>query len=587
MSNKEFGQFFTPKIIADFMVDLISKPKNAKILEPCAGEGVFLTALTEKGYTNIDAFEIDNKLINRSSVNITYLDYLSVKSPQKYDVIIGNPPYVRWKNIPACMKENIQKNLTICDNINGLADLLYAFIYLSVDRLNKNGELIFITPLFWTSTLYSQFLRKFLAKNGNIDIFISFNEMRIFKNVSSSIIIFKFVKENDDRQAKVIRIQSKNLLTLDHLNQVNKCIELLKKMPYISENEYEAYLHNQNKNGNPWIFLPPRIEPIIERIEKKCTENAPIIIENSGKGKKYLLSSLLDRNDLEEYGIDMKLCNIVQYGKKKYYNINSTNLFQSDNINIKSIHRYIKLGDVAEIGNGLVSGLDEAFRIDNSDLLNDQENQYLVKVVKAKNLDRYVISGYTNYLFLNNLDSEPNSEKLPRITKQLQNYLDPLKKRYSYNKDIPYWHWVFLRNYELIKNNKEKIIVPCKERVDKRQYIRFALAIGDYLATQDTTVIVKNSFIKEDIRYLLAILNSKLTFQWIQYKGLVRGGVFEFSEKPLSIIPIRLIDWSNKEEILIHDNIVKEINSIIHNGITSKKIENIEKNVSLLYNVNF
>ena len=98
---------------------------------------------------------------------------------------------------------------------------------------------------------------------------------------------------------------------------------------------------------------------------------------------------------------------------------------------------------------------------------------------------------------------------------------------------------------------------------------------------------VKNSFIKEDIRYLLAILNSKLTFQWIQYKGLVRGGVFEFSEKPLSIIPIRLIDWSNKEEILIHDNIVKEINSIIHNGITSKKIENIEKNVSLLYNVNF
>lgn len=586
-NNKEFGQFFTPPLVAKFMVELISKEKDAKILEPCAGEGVFLQALSENGFLNVDAYEIDNTLNNNSSLKIEYIDYLSINSAKKYDVIIGNPPYVRWKNIPDTIKTNLQNNQILHNKINGLVDLLYAFIYLGVEKLTQNGELIFITPHFWTSTLHSQFLRKFLTQNGNIDILLTFHEMKIFKNVSSNIIIFKFIKEKKERPVRVIHIKSKSKLTTNNLEKVSSLISVLSEKNYFLENEYEAYLHPQNKNGNPWIFLPPKIEPILETMENKCINNAPIISINSISQTKIPLSSLLDKNDLEEYDIDIKICNKIKFGNKNYYAVNSTTLNQFENENIQNIQRYIRLGDVADIGNGLVSGLDEAFRIENITNLTDEEKNYLVKVVKAKNLDRYNIKGFTYYLFLNELKDEPNIEKYPNISKKLLSYIEPLKKRYSYKKNIPYWHWVFLRNYDLIKNNHEKIIVPCKERIDKRHYIRFALTNGEYLATQDTTVIVKNNSYKEDIKYFLAILNSKIIFQWIQHKGLIRGGVFEFSEKPLSIIPIRLINWEDKSELELYNEIILDVDSLITNGVNVENIENIEKNICKLYGVDY
>jgi type I restriction-modification system DNA methylase subunit len=40
--KKQFGQYFTPEIIAKFMVSFITKEKDALILEPSAGKVIFL-----------------------------------------------------------------------------------------------------------------------------------------------------------------------------------------------------------------------------------------------------------------------------------------------------------------------------------------------------------------------------------------------------------------------------------------------------------------------------------------------------------------------------------------------------------------
>lgn len=48
-SNKnKFGQYFTPKVVADFMIDLADVSTDAKILEPSCGEGVFLEICKKK-----------------------------------------------------------------------------------------------------------------------------------------------------------------------------------------------------------------------------------------------------------------------------------------------------------------------------------------------------------------------------------------------------------------------------------------------------------------------------------------------------------------------------------------------------------
>ena len=99
-SKNKYGQYFTPEIVADFMINLASINENSKILEPSCGEGVFLDLLAKKGYDNFSAYELDRELIpNKYKDVIKNESFVSARINEKYDLIIGNPPYIRWKNL--------------------------------------------------------------------------------------------------------------------------------------------------------------------------------------------------------------------------------------------------------------------------------------------------------------------------------------------------------------------------------------------------------------------------------------------------------------------------------------------------------
>ena len=83
--KNKFGQYFTIKSVADFMVTLIAHDKDSCILEPSCGEGVFLTSLTEHGYCNLDAYEIDPSLNNPYQF-VRYESFISAPTNDKYDV---------------------------------------------------------------------------------------------------------------------------------------------------------------------------------------------------------------------------------------------------------------------------------------------------------------------------------------------------------------------------------------------------------------------------------------------------------------------------------------------------------------------
>jgi len=65
-NGKSLGQYMTPKFVAEYMSSLISKPQSASVLEPGAGEGIFLEVLYEKGFEDIRAYEIDERLGKRN-----------------------------------------------------------------------------------------------------------------------------------------------------------------------------------------------------------------------------------------------------------------------------------------------------------------------------------------------------------------------------------------------------------------------------------------------------------------------------------------------------------------------------------------
>ncbi len=516
LAKNKYGQYFTPEIIADFMINLANINEKTKILEPSSGEGVFIDLLLKKGYRNITAYELDENLINEKHYKIVRNEsFVSAKIEKKFDLVIGNPPYIRWKNLEKELKQELAVNHLWNKYFNSLCDYSYVFILKSIEQLNDNGQLIFITPEYWLNTTHSVTLRNYMMQHGYFEEIYHFNETPIFENVTVSIIIFKFIKSRNKKPfINLTKYYANKKLTTTILSD-------LKEKKNINFAEYIKI--SQFKQNENWLLTSDDIKKEMIYFENRCKVNGTVV----------------------------------------------QNLFSSTT-------NYVTIGDVCDIGNGLVSGLDKAFQL-NGEILTEKEKQYQLKVVKAKDLTPFYYKKITNYIYLNDIDDEKIiKNEFPNYYNKLQIFKDKLEKRYQYNKEIPYWKWVFLRNFNLFKSEKERIFVPCKERISNKDYFRFAYAGTKLFPTQDVTAIFKKDSTKENIFYILAFLNNYRVFQWLIYNGIVKGNIVEFSERPIASIPFRKINWQDINEVKIYDEIVTLTKKYIENKI-EKDLEKINK----------
>ncbi|OKY78335.1 MAG: Adenine-specific DNA methylase [Candidatus Methanohalarchaeum thermophilum] len=587
--RKRYGQYFTPGLISDFMVDLIDHEKNCRVLDPAAGKGVFLSSLVKKGFENIAGYEIDGSLENKSQVDIKNRDYLRTSLKVKFDVIIGNPPYVRWRNIPEEIREDFEKEYWE-NKINGLSDLLYSFLFRSVDKLREEGELIFLTPTFWLQNQHASSVRDYFIKNGYLDLIVSFNEMKICKNASTSYMVFKFIKDRvDGEKLDIIKIRDKRRLNKDLIQSIDELIESLRdKNKSVKEKGIKAFSRDQFSSPNQWPLVSPENKEVISKIEESCKNYSPKVEvkTSSGNTEKINLANLYTKYDLKKIGRTKDTLNKVKMDNKNYYTELGQKTFfkynKPNSIN-KKHKRHIRLGDIAKIGNGLVSGLDKAFKVKDIHKYSQKEKQKMLKVVKSSDLNRFYNKSKTFYLFPNEIEKEETLKKeYPNFYNKLKEHKTKLEDRYDYGKNIPWWHWVFLRNWKLFKTSNHKIFVPSKERVNNKGFVRFTYVQGNFYPTQDVTAIVKRKRFNIDIKYILGFLNSKTLYKWILEKNPKKGRVLEFPHRPLSKIPIRLINWSNEKEIQIHNEIAKTVKTILEEKNWKKHIDQIEKEVKKL-----
>ena len=133
--NKDLGQVFTPKNIVDKMISIITV-KDPKILEPASGDGAFYNQLKKK-YTNIKAIELDKEVAHKGA---TIMDFFDYKPKVKFDLIIGNPPYVEFSLIDKSVFPKTNSDLVHKPN------LYMYFLEKSMSMLKPNGEIIFIIP---------------------------------------------------------------------------------------------------------------------------------------------------------------------------------------------------------------------------------------------------------------------------------------------------------------------------------------------------------------------------------------------------------------------------------------------------------
>ena len=110
-----------------------------------------------------------------------------------FDVIIGNPPYVRPRELEQNEKEFYQKKYKTVSN---QFDLYHLFIEKIGLLINLNGIASYIVPNGFLSNENSKELRKYIIENFGISKFVNCKQ-RVFDDANVEVTIFCFDKKTD------------------------------------------------------------------------------------------------------------------------------------------------------------------------------------------------------------------------------------------------------------------------------------------------------------------------------------------------------------------------------------------------------
>lgn len=223
MNDKASGSYYTPKNIVSFMVEYaMNTCEVSSVLEPSFGDGRFLNEINNYRIENIVGVEIDSKKskdfaninkYNNTIINKDFLEYC-LKSEKKFDLIIGNPPYINKKNLQEATKSYFDELLKLGDFPKKLNENLWvAFIIGSLKLLNKNGNIFFILPSEFLQVQYAEPLRNFLLKKfENIEI-IEFEE-KLFPEIEQNVCLM-FLKSYNLTESKNNLIRYKRYDCID------------------------------------------------------------------------------------------------------------------------------------------------------------------------------------------------------------------------------------------------------------------------------------------------------------------------------------------------------------------------------------
>lgn len=203
------GGFYTPESIASFILRwAFNGNTKVDVLEPSCGDGVFLEEI-KKGkykYQSITAIELDDieakkaKKIALEKTKILRTDFhkFCINTKQKFDLIIGNPPYIRYQYFNRNQQKaaaDIFKKANL--KYSKLTNAWVSFVVGSSLLLKKNGKIAFVLPAEILQVSYAQTLRNFLAHFYNKINIVSFQKL-VFTDIQQEVVLLLCEKNNSD-----------------------------------------------------------------------------------------------------------------------------------------------------------------------------------------------------------------------------------------------------------------------------------------------------------------------------------------------------------------------------------------------------
>lgn len=275
--KKNNGMVYTPVKIKDYIVkNVIISNEIPSVVDPACGCGSFLITAAQWMHNkydisyseifekNITGFDVDEHSIEKAKLLFELLtieeegvalncklrlnvansiEELSKKQYQgTYDVVIGNPPYVRAKNIADNLKPYLKEWSVVAGNV----DLYIPFYEIAIRLLKKRGIMGYISPNTFLQSVNGRELRNYLVKCGYDITLLDFRETQTFKEVTHYTCICIIDK------AKV---------------QYKVRYALLNGRSSLDDYSFTEYNIKEYQNNKEWRFANPQIDSIVKQIE--------------------------------------------------------------------------------------------------------------------------------------------------------------------------------------------------------------------------------------------------------------------------------------------------------------------------------
>ena len=266
---------------------------NIKILDPACGSGAFLNQaldflITEHNslqrdlvvmgdltaYYEVEKSILENNLygvdINEDAVEIAKLSlWLRTASKGReltkladkilvansllempfeesnFDVIIGNPPYVRVQGLKSNYEDEAKLYEEKYQSATGKYDIYALFIEMSFKMLNKKGLLSYILPHKFLIADFGRGIREFLSENKAVKNILHFGSEMVFEDASAYTCI----------------------ITLSHNNE-ELYFKSLKPNEIFNSFEYES-INYKLLDGNKWDLSSQNILKVIQKLEEQ------------------------------------------------------------------------------------------------------------------------------------------------------------------------------------------------------------------------------------------------------------------------------------------------------------------------------
>ena len=369
-SQKLRGGYYTPKELALFLSEWVSKNNPNKILEPSFGDGVFLKAMSKFLETKsvIEGIELDlNEFLkvkekNISNVSVINDDFLSwyLNNPNKnnsFDAVIGNPPFIRYQYLSKedqQFSEEIFKkhNLKFTKHTNAWVP----FIVSSISLLKPGGRFAMVVPSEIIHVMHAQSLRVFLGECCKKILIIDPEEIWFEDTLQGAVMLMIEKKKNSNDLSDGLKIKQ------------------VKGNSFLKRNPDEYFLNNDFSDreliSGKWtkaLLSDTEIslfEKIIEHNEVyKFSDIADVAVGIvTGANKFFLVNTdTVEKHQLAKYAHPMfgrsQHCPGVLYNNKQHEKNKENKLptnflwfdVESEEQLSNSASRYIKIGEKEEL----------------------------------------------------------------------------------------------------------------------------------------------------------------------------------------------------------------------------------------------